>query len=152
MRELVAITEDNWRDALAITVQPDRLPFVASIEPVALILLAKCAVNPDGQEWHPLLLLADGVPVGIVGVGVRGDVAWVHHVLISTEFQGKGHGRALMTLVAAWVPPTVTRLGLNVVPANEVGWALYESLGFVTVGVTLDDQNITMAYLSDVLA
>jgi len=151
MRELVPITSDNWADALAIRVQPDRLAFVASIEPVALILLAKAAVNPDGQVWHPLLLVADGVPVGIVGVGVLGDVAWVHHVLIDASSQGQGHGRALMKLVAAWVPPTVTRLGLNVVPANEVGWALYESLGFVTVGVTLDGQNITMAYVAEVL-
>ena len=150
MRELVPITNDNWQDALAIRVQPDRLAFVASIEPVALILLAKAAVNPDGQVWHPLLLLADGVPVGIVGVGLRGDVAWVHHVLISAQFQGQGHGRALMKLVAQWVPSTVTRLGLNVVSANEVGWALYESLGFETVGVTLDGQNITMAYASEV--
>ena len=150
MRELVPITNDNWQDALAIRVQPDRLAFVASIEPVALILLAKAAVNPDGQVWHPLLLLADGVPVGIVGVGLRGDVAWVHHVLISAQFQGQGHGRALMKLVAQWVPSTVTRLGLNVVPANEVGWALYESLGFETIGVTLDGQNITMAYASEV--
>jgi len=150
MRELVPITNDNWQDALAIRVQPDRLAFVASIEPVALILLAKAAVNPDGQVWHPLLLLADGVPVGIVGVGLGGDVAWVHHVLISAQFQGQGHGRALMKLVAQWVPSTVTRLGLNVVPANEVGWALYESLGFETVGVTLDGQNITMAYSSEV--
>ena len=149
MRELVAITNDNWADALAIRVQPDRLAYVASIEPVALILLAKAAVNPDGQVWHPLLLLADGVPVGIVGVGLRGDVAWVHHVLISSQHQGKGHGRALMKLVAEWVPSTVTRLGLNVVPANEIGWALYESLGFVTVGVTLDGQNITMAYVGE---
>ena len=151
MRELVAITEENWRDALAIQVQHERLAYVASIEPVALILLAKAAVNPDGQTWHPLLLLADGVPVGIVGVGVLGDVAWVHHVLIDHEHQGQGHGRALMKLVAAWVPATVSRLGLNVVPANAVGWALYESLGFVTVGVTLDGQNITMAYVGEVL-
>jgi diamine N-acetyltransferase len=149
-RRLVAITEQNWREALAIRVQPERLPFVASIEPVALILLAKCAVNPDGQQWHPLLLVADGVPVGVVGVGLGGDVAWVHHVLIDEAHQGRGHGRALMRLVAAWVPPTVTRLGLNVVPANEVGWALYRSLGFETVGVSLDGQNITMAYVGEV--
>ena len=150
MRELVAITNDNWADALAIRVQPDRLAYVASIEPVALILLAKAAVNPDGQVWHPLLLLADGVPVGIVGVGIGGDVAWVHHVLIDAEHQGRGHGRALMKLVAAWVPAWVTRLGLNVVPANEVGWALYASLGFETIGVTLDGQNITMAHVGEV--
>jgi len=150
MRELVAITNDNWQDALAIRVQPDRLAFVASIEPVALILLAKCAVNMDGQVWHPLMLLADGVPVGIVGVGLQGDVAWVHHVLIDEAHQGKGHGRALMKLVAHWLPASVTRIGLDVVPGNEVAWALYESLGFVTVGMTVDGQNITMALVEDV--
>ena len=150
MRELRAITADNWRDALRIRVQPDRLHFVASIEPVALILLAKCAVNPDGQVWHPLLLVDDGVPVGIVGVGLGGDVAWVHHVLIDEAHQGRGLGRALMRLVAAWLPESVTRLGLNVVPANEVGWALYQSLGFTQVGTTLDGQAITLSYREDV--
>ncbi len=152
MRELVAITEANWRQALAITVQPDRLHFVASIEPVALILLAKCAVNMDGQVWHPLMLLADGEPVGMVGVGLNGDVAWVHHVLVDEAAQGRGHGRALMQLVARWLPASVTRIGLDVVPGNEVAWALYESLGFVSVGVTLDDQQITMAYVAEVAA
>ena len=150
MRELVPITSENWQDALAIRVQSERLPWVASIEPVALILLAKAAVNPDGQTWHPLLLLADGVPVGIVGVGVLGDVAWVHHVLIDTSAQGQGHGRALMRLVAGWVPPEVTRLGLCVLPDNEVAWALYRSLGFERVGTTLDGQGITLSYLEDV--
>lgn len=149
-RSLVPITEENWRSALAIRVQTERLAFVASIEPVALILLAKAAVNPDGQTWHPLLLLADGVPVGIVGVGVLGDVAWVHHVLIDVDHQGRGHGRALMKLVAAWLPPEVTRLGLCVLPSNEVGWALYRSLGFEQVGVTLDGQGITLAHRADV--
>lgn len=150
MPELVPITEANWKDALGIRVQPERLPFVASIEPVALILLAKCAVNPDGQIWHPLLLVDEGVPIGIVGVGLGGDVAWIHHVLVDPEFQGRGYGRALMRLVAQWVPGSVTRLGLNVVPANEVGWALYSSLGFVPVATTVDGQEITMAYVSEV--
>ena len=152
MAELVPITAENWRAALEIRVQEERLPWVASVQPVALILLAKCAVNPDGQVWHPMLLLDDGEPVGVVGVGVKGDVAWVHHVLIDEKAQGRGYGRALMKLVAAWVPDSVTRLGLNVVPSNEVAWKLYASLGFVPVGITTDDQVITMAYVAEVAA
>jgi GNAT superfamily N-acetyltransferase len=150
MPELVAIDATNWRDALSVRVQPERLQFVASIEPVALILLAKCAVNPDGQVWHPLMLVENSTPVGIVGVGLGGDVAWIHHVLIDAEHQGRGYGRLLMQRVARWVPSEVTRLGLNVVPANEVGWALYSSLGFVTVGLARDGQHITMALKADV--
>jgi RimJ/RimL family protein N-acetyltransferase len=57
-----------------------------------------------------------------------------------------------MKLVASWVPATVTRLGLNVVRENLAAWALYESLGFVPVGVTTDDQVITMAYVEEVAA
>ena len=152
MTQLVPITADNWEAALAVRVQPDRLRFVASVEPVAMILLAKCLVNPDGQQWHPFALVVDGEVVGIVGVGVGGDVAWVHHVLIDVAAQGRGYGRALMMHVGDWLRSlgSVTRVGLNVLPSNEVGWALYASLGFAPVGTTVDGQTITMAWLDDV--
>lgn len=146
---LEPITAQNWQSALAVRVQHDRLAFVASVQPVALILVAKCWVNPDGQVWHPFVFVSEGRTVGIVGVGVAGDVAWVHHVLIDEAAQGRGHGRALMVAVGRWLRSlgTVTRVGLNVLPANEVAWSLYASLGFVAVGTTLDGQTITMADL-----
>jgi len=149
---LVPITAENWEAALAVRVQPERLRFVASVEPVAMILLAKCLVNPDGQKWHPFALVASDGVVGIVGVGVAGDVAWVHHVLIDHAQQGRGYGRALMVLVGDWLRSlgTVTRVGLNVLPENEVGWALYASLGFTPIATTVDGQTITMAWLEDV--
>lgn len=152
MTALVPITADNWEAALAVRVQPDRLRFVASVEPVAMILLAKCLVNPDGQVWHPFALVDSGSVVGIVGVGVGGDVAWVHHVLIDAAAQGRGYGRALMVHVGDWLRSlgTVTRVGLNVLPENEVGWALYASLGFVPIATTTDGQTITIASLEDV--
>ena len=152
MTSLVPITADNWEAALAVRVQPDRLRFVASVEPVAMILLAKCLVNPDGQHWHPFALVSSGTVVGIVGVGVRGDVAWVHHVLIDASQQGRGYGRALMVLVGDWLRSLgfVSRVGLNVLPQNEIGWALYASLGFTPVGTTRDGQTITLASLEDV--
>ena len=152
MIALEPITAANYDAALAVRVQPDRLRFVASIEPVALIMLAKCWVNYDGQAWHPFVLTVDGDVVGIVAVGVGGEVAWVHHVLIDEGSQGRGYGRALMVAVGDWLRSlgTVTRVGLNVLPANEVGWRLYASLGFVPVGLTVDGQTITMADLADV--
>lgn len=153
MTRLVPISADNWEAALAVRVQPERLRFVASVEPVAMIMLAKCLVNPDGQQWHPFALLDDSEQVvGIVAVGVAGDVAWVHHVLVDPSFQGRGYGRALMVHVGDWLRSlgTVTRVGLNVLPENQVGWALYASLGFVPVGTTIDEQTITLALLEDV--
>lgn len=152
MTALVPITADNWEAALAVRVQPDRLRFVASVEPVAMILLAKCLVNPDGQVWHPFALVDSGCVLGIVGVGVSGDVAWVHHVLIDASAQGRGYGRALMVHVGDWLRSlgTVTRVGLNVLPSNEIGWALYASLGFEPIGTTVDGQTITLAWLDEV--
>lgn len=149
---LEPITADNWEAALAVRVQPDRLRFVSSVEPVAMILLAKCLINPDGQRWHPFGLVVDERLVGIVGVGLGGDVAWVHHVLIDVDVQGRGYGRALMILVGDWLRSlgSVTRVGLNVLPENEVGWALYSSLGFTPIATTIDGQIITMARLEDV--
>lgn len=152
MSSLVPLTAGNYEAALAVRVQPERLAFVASVEPVARIMVAKCLVNYDGQVWHPFVLMDDGQVVGIVAVGVGGEVAWVHHVLIDADHQGRGHGRALMVAVGDWLRSlgTVTRVGLDVIPANTVGWSLYRSLGFETVGVTIDDQHITMSWLEDV--
>ncbi len=155
---LELITASNWEEALAVRVQEERLPFVASIQPVALIMLAKCWVNPDGQHWLPFLLRDEGQVVGIAAVGVDfidPQVSWIHHVLIDESQQGRGYGRHLMRLLAQWVVssyPTVSRLGLNVLPANETAWNLYASLGFVPVGVTTDDQVITMALTTEVAA
>ena len=152
MIALEPITPLNYEAALAVRVQPSRLRFVASVEPVALIMLAKCWVNYDGQTWHPFVLTVDRVVVGIVAVGIGGDVAWVHHVLIDERQQGHGYGRALMVAVGDWLRTlgTVTRVGLDVIPDNEVAWGLYASLGFVAVGTTLDDQQITVSWLEDV--
>jgi diamine N-acetyltransferase len=152
MISLEPITAANYEAALAIRVQPERLRFVASIEPVALIVLAKCWVNYDGQTWHPFVLTVDGQAVGLVAVGIGGDVAWVHHVLIDEGSQGRGYGRALMVAVGDWLRTlgTVTRVGLDVLPENEVAWGLYASLGFAQVGITSDGQGITMSWLDDV--
>jgi RimJ/RimL family protein N-acetyltransferase len=150
---LAPITEANWQAALAVRVQPERLQWVASVEPVALIMLAKCWVNYDGQVWHPFVLMDDDRVVGIAAVGVNGQAAWVHHVLIDVDAQGRGLGRQLMLLIAAWLRAShssVDRVGLNVVPQNEVAWTLYRSLGFEPIGRTLDDQVITLARLEDV--
>lgn len=163
MVALVPITAENWLAALAVRVQPERLPWVASIQPVALILLAKSRVRPDGQDWHPFVITDDdGQVVGIVGVGIDAadapggrQVAWLHHFLIDESAQGKGYGRAAMRAVGRMLVaeyPSVTRIGLGVLPDNEVAFGLYRSLGFEVVGITTDNQTITMAWVSEVAA
>jgi len=160
MVTLEPITAANWRSTLEVRVQPERLAWVASREPVALMLLAKSYIRPDGQVWHPLTVVSDGSIVGIVGVGVdevheAGTVeqtAWIHHFLIDEGSQGRGFGRAAMLAIGDWLRaghPTVTLVGLNVLRENEVAFRLYASLGFEVIGVTLDDQLITAARVAE---
>ena len=157
MVSLVPIDRHNWRATLEVRVQPERLPWVASREPVALMLLAKSYVRPDGQDWHPLAVLAptgegtDAV-VGVLAAGLGGDVAWLHHVLIDERQQGRGYGRAAMLAVGNWLRrehPGVTRVGLSVLPENTIAFALYRSLGFEVIGETVDGQLITLARVDD---
>ena len=155
MVELVPITRENWRAALEVAVQPERLQWVASRQPVALMILAKSYVRMDSQVWHPLLIVSDDENVGVVALGTGGDVAWVHHFLIDERYQGRGHGRAAMRAIGEWLReevPDVTRVGLNVVPENIAAFALYRSLGFERVGTTLAGQWITMTWLDDLTA
>ena len=111
---LEIITASNWREALAVRVQEERLAFVASIQPVALIMLAKCWVNPDGQHWFPFLLRDEGQVVvtclpfcppypsrleGPLGLrrGPRRSSAWVHSgfgACVHTGFGGRHARRA----------------------------------------------------------
>ena len=58
--ELAEIDESNWRQALTVEVRTDQVAFVADHQPVALVILAKCYLRPDGQAWTPYLGLSDG--------------------------------------------------------------------------------------------
>lgn len=169
---LEPITRDNWRAALAVRVAPQKQAWVSSVSPVAAMILAKSFVRPDGQVWHPLAMVqragdaaegaadaadrsaAPGTVVGVLAVGVDpGDAAdartaWLHHVLVDEDHQGRGHGRAAIRALAAWLAdgfPALERVGLCVLPDNAVAWDLYRSAGFEEVGVTVDGQRILLA-------
>jgi diamine N-acetyltransferase len=147
MVEVVPIDRDNWRAALEVRVQPEKLHWVASREPVALMILAKSYVRNDFQQWHPLAVVDGNSMVGVLAVGTAGQVAWLHHFLIDERSQGRGYGRAALRAVGDWLRlrhPSVTRLGLCVLPQNEVAFGLYRSLGFEPIGETIDGQLITV--------
>jgi diamine N-acetyltransferase len=162
MLSLVALGPHNWRESLTMTVQPERQAWVSSVSPVALMLLAKSYIRPDGQVWFPFALEADGAMVGVLGVGIDDpgapsvpQTAWLHHVLIDVDAQGRGYGRAAMGAVGRWVGeqhPTVTVVGLCVLPENVIALALYRSLGFESLGETSDGQVILVTTVGELAA
>jgi len=160
MLSLAPLGPHNWRESLTMTVQPERQAWVSSVSPVALMLLAKSYIRPDGQVWHPFALESDGVMVGVLGVGIDDpeagpsvpQTAWLHHVLIDVPAQGRGYGRAAMGAVGRWIAtqhPSVSVVGLCVLPENEIALGLYRSLGFEPLGETTDGQVILVTTVAE---
>jgi ribosomal protein S18 acetylase RimI-like enzyme len=135
--ELVEIDASNWRQAVAVEVRDDQVPFVADHQPVALVILAKCHVRPGGHVWTPFLAFADGAPVGVAAVAVEGDRAHLRHVAVDHRRQGRGLGRELVDALVAAIrrtQPGCRSVVVTAHPDNEVALALYESAGFRRTG------------------
>ena len=47
---------------------------------------------------HPLILVHGGVPIGVIRVDVRDQVAWFRRVAVRQDLQRAGHGRRLLNL------------------------------------------------------
>lgn len=142
------IARDNWRSANNVRAAPGQLRFVASTEPVSLVILAKAYLRVADFDWHPLAVCDDEAIVGVVAVvdeiDRHGQLAFFH-LLIDREYQRRGFGRAAVRSLVSRAEATVgcTRLRLTVVPGNAAAIALYESEGFVHDGVG-DDGELRM--------
>ena len=137
MFEVVEIDASNWRRALAVEVRTDQVHFVAAHQPVALVILSKCYVRPDGQTWTPYLALDDGEPVGVVAVASEEDHADVRHFVIDHRRQGEGLGRRLLDTVVAAISlsqPMRRSVIVTAHPDNEIALSLYLSAGFRRTG------------------
>jgi ribosomal protein S18 acetylase RimI-like enzyme len=137
MFELVEIEESNWRRALEVEVRADQVPFVADHQPVALVILSKCYVRPDGQTWTPYLALDDEESVGVVAVASEGDHAHLRHFAIDHRRQGEGLGRMLLDAVVAAISrsqPMCRSVIVTAHPENEIALSLYLSAGFRRTG------------------
>lgn len=88
------------------------------------------------------LLLADGVPVGLLKLA-RGPGEWrVLQIQLSATVRGQGLGRRVMEEVLADASLSGAMVTLTVLKANPAK-ALYERLGFTVVGE--DEHEFHMA-------
>ncbi len=80
--------------------------------------------HPDDFKTghHPLILLYQGVVVGVIRVEVSETVAWFRRVAIREDLQRLGHGRVLLQLAEAFAKAE----GCNEVRSN----AAVEAVGF----------------------
>ena len=77
------------------------------------------------------VLVAEGTPVAVAMLGVRGARGWIGGMGVVTEARGAGHGRAVMEAVLAEArTASITRVDLEVLVQNAPAIRIYEALGF----------------------
>ncbi len=77
------------------------------------------------------VVVADGRPVAIAMLGVRGTRGWIGGMGVVPEARGAGHGRAVMEAVLAEARGAgVTQVDLEVLVQNSPAFRIYEALGF----------------------
>jgi ribosomal protein S18 acetylase RimI-like enzyme len=111
--------------------------------PEAVAQSAQLLPNGRATAGHHVMCVldADEVVVGWLWIGPHPDkdgAAWIWDIEIAGEAQGRGVGRAAMLAAEKLVAATGAReLGLNVFGNNERAIALYESLGYSVVSMTM---------------
>lgn len=138
--ELREVTQENWRDALRLTVRADQQRFIAEYTPIVAIALAKAYLRLGGATWMPYAIYAGSMMVGFVALAYEPDTPdpyWVFHFFIDQRYQGRGYGRAALRHFVELVAreyPTCHLLQLVVHPENHRARHLYMAAGFRPTG------------------
>jgi diamine N-acetyltransferase len=134
------VTQNNWRDTLHLSVNPDQQRFVADYTPIAAIALAKAFVRPGGLVWAPYAIYADAEMVGFVELAYTPnspDQYWIYHFFVDQSHQGKGYGSAALQVFLQMVRaryPCCRTIQLTVHPENQQAQRFYRGAGFRPIG------------------
>ncbi len=111
--------------------------YVASHQPVALVILAKAYVRAGDLDWEPLAVTAGGPVVGVVALAHANQYTELLHLAVDVAHQGQGVGSAAVELLVAHVVatrPDAEAVRLTVHPENGRAQRLYRSQGFLPNG------------------
>jgi diamine N-acetyltransferase len=141
---LAEIDRSNWREAIALEVQPEQQRFVAT----PLFSLAAALVRRWGDEYvyTPRLILDGSTTIGFVCTVSNPDSAdeyWIDDILIDARYQRQGFGRAAMAEVIRLTLrqyPRCIAVRLSCHAANDHAARLYLSMGFRSTGQVNPDS------------
>lgn len=133
---LELISESNRQEAIEVRVSDDQVAFVADFQPVALVILAKCFLRPDGRRWEPFLVReSNGLVVGVLALSHGDDNSELRHVAIDAEHQGRGFGTsAVKAVIDRLRTHDAAELVVSAHPDNHPAHAVYRSAGLVWNG------------------
>ena len=78
-----------------------------------------------------LVAFEEGVPVGLVNLGIRGDRGWIGGLGVVPAARRRGIARTLMEAVHERARPRgVREITLEVIEANDAAFRLYKALGY----------------------
>jgi diamine N-acetyltransferase len=130
----------NWKQILALELEPDQQGFVNSPETV----LADW--YHGSRQLRPIVFEADGVVVGMASWQPHTftpHTGWIANVTIDRTLQGQGYGRAAMLSVMDMFREqgfAAAELAYHL--DNAVAGLLYLSLGFRPIGFTDENRQI----------
>jgi diamine N-acetyltransferase len=139
------LTPANWQECIKLRVREDQLSFVAP----NLYSLAEARIYP---ECVPLAIYAGETMVGFLMYALSSEDQrhWLIRFMIDGRFQGKGYGRAALSLAidAIRLLPGCERIYLSYEPENTHAEQLYAGFGFIPTGEVLDGEKVVCMELS----
>lgn len=89
--------------------------------------------HPDERREgnHPLLLLLDGIAIGVIRADIKGNQAILRRVAIREDLQRTGHGRVLLTLAETFAQSKGCNHVWSGVAPDAVGF--YKRCGYTLV-------------------
>ena len=121
--------------------------------------LTEAAATPHCRPW-PRAVYAGDQPVGFVMLADdvppgTPDIPWRYYLwrmLIDARFQGRGHGRAALDLVVAYLRtrPGADALVTSIVPGEGSPLGFYLRYGFRETGEMFDHEQVLRLPLDDV--
>lgn len=136
---LRVITPENWRQCIALQVEPHQEKFVAS----NIYSLAEARVFP---ESIPLAIYAGETMVGFLmyDFDPSDGTPWINRMMIDRAYQGRGYGRAALQEAILRIEAQSERdeIKISFEPDNEVAEHLYRSMGFEDTDEMIDDEQV----------
>lgn len=141
---LVLLDRSNWRAALEVQVTDEQLPLVADYQPIALVILAKAYVQPEGRRWEPLgFVRSDGSIVAVLALSYSGRIAEVRNFAVDARHQRSGVGLKAMRAAIEWSRQAgVSTLELTFNPGNDAAAHLYRRSGLRPTGETRNGEPV----------
>ena len=127
---LKPVDRHNLGKALAMRVTEEQNKFVAP----NVVSMAQAAVMP---EFITRLAYVDDTPVAFALYTLADEddgEAWIHRLLVPTDKQRMGYGRATLAAVLQEMraaKPELTRIYISFMSNNDVARRLYEGAGFM---------------------